>query len=81
MEQNIKIKARLLKGYEYGIQGMVREKTKNSFGSDGACLPFANVLFAHYRPLQPPVGGVHAAFSSHSLGGGFSSSPIRQITK
>jgi hypothetical protein len=43
------------------------------YGSDGACLPFANILFAHYRPPQPPVGGIHAAYS---FGGGFGSSPV-----
>ena len=50
-------------------------------GSDGACLPFANLLFAHSRPPPSPNGGIHAAFSSYSLGGDYGSSPLKHIDK
>ena len=49
-----------------------------SDGSDGDCPPVANFLFAPSGPPTPPVGGIHAALSSYSFGGGFVSIPLKQ---
>ena len=37
---------------------------KGHYGAGGIRSPFANLLFAHSDPPPPPVGRIHAPFSS-----------------
>ena len=52
-----------------------KNQNKLLFGDKGTWLPVANIVFAPSSPTTSPVGAIHGAFSSHSLGGDSVSCP------